>query len=550
MVNYTKNRWNNYDESKTFAENLENDAILTLEKALHIEQGIYNANRAIEVGDLRIAGDTETPSVKVKYNEDAILMDFVLPRTTLSNTEVNNIINKSKEEFLKLFSRVYVGDDPGIEPNANDVVFVLSQDGRSITSIKTFTKNVDGSMTENELSIKIGIGDILTDPNHQFISQEQLDKLNDIEAGANRYTHPSGDGNLHVPANGSTNNAKFLKSGSNPGEVSWEYLQKEDIQKALGYVPPKPSDITSSLADSQNDGLMSKENFIKLQGIEENANNYTHPNSHSADMILETNDKKFISQQEKEMLKYTSNDPTLSSLGGIGVGETFDNIPVNEMIDKLLHPYVPPVVSCTVTAPGNGGVYEYGVTTDITSVRVGVTRKSKDISKIEVFTTDDLSAPIGTQSEGIAKGGVFNFNINKRLSEINTGLKIRAKVTDVSGKSVTADSGAFYVVYPMFYGAMDDGTVLDDTSIRRLTKLVQTKQNRTLQFNSNNQKLVIAYPAIYGNITQIIDPNGFNITDTFTKYSVPLRFGEGSVDYFVYINDPSTVSDFNISIKY
>ena len=38
MVNYTKNRWNNYDDSKTFSENLENDAILTLEKANHMEQ--------------------------------------------------------------------------------------------------------------------------------------------------------------------------------------------------------------------------------------------------------------------------------------------------------------------------------------------------------------------------------------------------------------------------------------------------------------------------------------------------------------------------------
>ena len=550
MVNYTKNRWNNYDESKTFAENLENDAILTLEKALHIEKGIYDANRAIEVGDLRIANDTENPNVKVTYNEDAIILDFVLPRTTLSNAELKNIINNCKEEFVKLFSRVYVGDDPGIEPNANDVVFVLSQDGKSITSIKTFTKNIDGSITENELSIKISIDNILTDSTHQFISQEQLDKLESIEEGANKYTHPTGDGNLHVPANSTDNNGKFLKSGSNPGDISWQYLQKEDIVKALGYTPANPSDITSDLADSQTDGLMSKENFVKLQGIEEHANNYTHPNTHSADMILETTDKKFISTEEKDMLKYSSADPTLSSLGGIGVGETFENVPVNEMIDKLLHPYMPPVVSCSVTAPGNGGVYEYGVTTDITSVRVGVTRKSKDISKIEVFTTDDLSAPKATQSDGIAKGGTFNFNINKQISEITNALKIRAKVTDASGKSVTADSGAFYVIYPMFYGAMNDGTELNDQSIRKLTKLVQTKQNRVLTFNSNNQKLVIAYPASYGNISQLTDPNGFNITDTFTKYSVPLTFGENSVDYFVYINDPSTVSDFNISIKY
>lgn len=550
MVNYTKNRWNNYDESKTFAENLENDAILTLEKALHIEQGIYDANRAIEIGDLRIANDTETPSVKVTYNEDRIVIDFVLPRNSLSDTELKNIISKAKEEFVKIFSRICIGDDPGVEHNANDVVFMLSENGKSITGIKYFTKNVDGSITENELSIKIDIGNILTDPDHQFISQTQLDKLEGIEENANNYTHPEGDGNLHVPATGSENNNKFLKSGTNPGEISWKYLDKEDIRKALGYIPPDPSDIHSDLADSQKAGLLSPEDFVKLQGIEERANNYTHPNTHSADMILETNDKRFITREEKEMLKYTSMDPTLSSLGGIGVGETFDNIPVNEMIDKLLHPYMPPNVTCTVVTPSNGGTFEYGVVTDITSVKVIATKKSKDLSKIEVFSTDDLSAPLASQTDGIAGGGTFNFTINKQLSVLTDNLKIRAKVTDITGKSVTADSGSFNVVYPMFYGALDIDTELNEAAVRKLTKLVQTKQNRVLRFNANNQKLAIAYPASYGAITQIIDPNGFNITDTFTKYTVQLNFSDNSVDYFVYINDPSTVSDFNISIKY
>ena len=35
------------------------------------------------------------------------------------------------------------------------------------------------------------------------------------------YSHPSGDGNLHVPATSTTNNGKYLKAGSTAGSLSW-----------------------------------------------------------------------------------------------------------------------------------------------------------------------------------------------------------------------------------------------------------------------------------------------------------------------------------------
>ena len=38
---------------------------------------------------------------------------------------------------------------------------------------------------------------------------------------ANNYSHPSGDGNLHVPATSTTNNGKYLKAGSTAGSLSW-----------------------------------------------------------------------------------------------------------------------------------------------------------------------------------------------------------------------------------------------------------------------------------------------------------------------------------------
>ena len=47
-------------------------------------------------------------------------------------------------------------------------------------------------------------------------------KLNGIATNANYYIHPSGDGNLHVPATGTSNNGKVLTAGSTAGSLSWQ----------------------------------------------------------------------------------------------------------------------------------------------------------------------------------------------------------------------------------------------------------------------------------------------------------------------------------------
>lgn len=46
-------------------------------------------------------------------------------------------------------------------------------------------------------------------------------KLDGIAANANNYAHPTGDGNLHVPATSTTNNGRVLTAGSTAGSASW-----------------------------------------------------------------------------------------------------------------------------------------------------------------------------------------------------------------------------------------------------------------------------------------------------------------------------------------
>ena len=57
-----------------------------------------------------------------------------------------------------------------------------------------------------------------------FMSYADKAKLNAIATGANNYSHPTGDGNLHVPANGTANNGKYLQATATAGVYAWASL--------------------------------------------------------------------------------------------------------------------------------------------------------------------------------------------------------------------------------------------------------------------------------------------------------------------------------------
>lgn len=72
-----------------------------------------------------------------------------------------------------------------------------------------------------------------------FMSATDKSKLDGVTTGANNYTHPSGDGNLHVPATGTTNSGKVLKAGATAGSLGWGTLDKADV--GLGNAENKSS---------------------------------------------------------------------------------------------------------------------------------------------------------------------------------------------------------------------------------------------------------------------------------------------------------------------
>lgn len=57
-----------------------------------------------------------------------------------------------------------------------------------------------------------------------FMSSADKTKLDGVATNANNYVHPTTDGNLHVPATGTTNNGKALIAGSTAGSFAWTTL--------------------------------------------------------------------------------------------------------------------------------------------------------------------------------------------------------------------------------------------------------------------------------------------------------------------------------------
>ncbi|MDO4444702.1 MAG: hypothetical protein Q4C97_04100 [Bacillota bacterium] len=88
-----------------------------------------------------------------------------------------------------------------------------------------------------------------------LLSAADKAKLDGIAAGANKYTHPSGDGNQHVPATGTTNNGKLLQAGATAGSMQWVAPTKAMV--GLGNVD-NTSDANKPVSTAQQTALDKK----------------------------------------------------------------------------------------------------------------------------------------------------------------------------------------------------------------------------------------------------------------------------------------------------
>lgn len=245
---------------------------------------------------------------------------------------------------------------------------------------------------------------------------------------------------------------------------------------------------------------------------------------------------------------YSNSTPTVNAHGGIAAGSTFDNVPITDMLTRILYPWVAPVVTATSTP--NGGTFEKGTTQNVTAISTTITKKSARITNVEVFNgSTSLGAKTGSDLDTInnSGSGTLTFTVSVPVTASNT--KFTVKVTDADGKTTSANTGTFTFVYPYYYGVIDIGATVD---FANLAKIIQSKGAKSVNYTANNQKMVFATPTANGAIKKITDPNGFDVTGTFTQSAVSVIGLDGTAqDHYLYIaNDASTVTSFKMTFAH
>ena len=261
--------------------------------------------------------------------------------------------------------------------------------------------------------------------------------------------------------------------------------------------------------------------------------------------VLTLKDKKQGLKVVKNAIVDTYRELTMDASG---LATKVDNL--EKELDKLLNPYTPPVVSLSMERTPTNSILEKGTTVNISGLKTSITKKSENITKIAFFQDD---TELNSLTENIANGGTYTCSFDNALqidSDISNNY-FKIKVTDASNNVVTANTGGITFVYPYYFGTIDKDADINNDAFANFTKVIAAKGNNVHSYTSDNQCMIFAYPKNYGSLSTINDNNGFNLTDSFNIQEVDIECLDGTTQtYYVYKNEPSTVSNFNITFKY
>jgi hypothetical protein len=164
-----------------------------------------------------------------------------------------------------------------------------------------------------------------------------------------------------------------------------------------------------------------------------------------------------------------------------------------------------------------------------------------------ITLTSDFSSPTFTGADTTYDEPAFSVT-NSTGAEVSHTWTLG--VTDYQSSS-DSSSKTIRWVYPFFYG--EDTTDLSGgTGIENLTKNVSRKGDKTFGINATNEFIYFAYPASYGDLSIILDGNGFNVTSSFTKHTANVTPPVSGVarSYNIYKSNSVTTINQNFQFKF
>ena len=219
-------------------------------------------------------------------------------------------------------------------------------------------------------------------------------------------------------------------------------------------------------------------------------------------------------------LKYLAENRGSGGSGsGIASDVAYDNTAlanvdnVAEALDMIISElyYVAPKITSFTATPA-AGVFEVGTTISAPTFNWSY-NKAITSQTLTNFTLTDNTDRMATYDSDITSNKTFTLNAS-------------------DGKNNVSKSVSYTFVNPYYVG-VSSTEKKKKTDIKALTKKVEVKGNKTINYTTSQSYMVFAYPSSYGAISSIIDQNGFNVTDSFVRNTVTVN----SVEYYVYVSN-------------
>lgn len=279
---------------------------------------------------------------------------------------------------------------------------------------------------------------------------------------------------------------------------------------------------------------------------------------------------------------YTNSTQTPTTIGGILSGSSFSAQTMQQMFDLLLYPELfpsltSPSVSISLTVLSN---YEVGVSIPELSFNVNFNRGL--ISPAYGTTGFRSGLPISYNYVGsgltsysntgltdsrkiydyIVLPGSNNWYCNVSYSQGEQPLSSKGNNynTPLSSGSINTINRGFVGVYPFLYG-MSENILSESTLYNTLSlqgKIISVQGNKNVTLNDELKYIYFAYPATYSDLKTtggIIDQNGFDVTQSFTKYVYNVNSydltNNWTTSYKIYrSNDPTSVLNGTYQFKF
>ncbi|MCK9475577.1 MAG: hypothetical protein M0R46_06655 [Candidatus Muirbacterium halophilum] len=249
-----------------------------------------------------------------------------------------------------------------------------------------------------------------------------------------------------------------------------------------------------------------------------------------------------ISISQSSIPTYSSDIPSsATNLEGFPVGTTFSNVPLTEMWDTLLHPYIPPMLSLT----SGVGYREYGASNIVQlnwSVKASILPTQITVTGVNIPPTGLYMNGSLTASATQNVPTTFTMSVVDEKGTYNTSVNFTWRFAIYWGRTST-------FALPSMVISGSQPSWADGASYSSGKMLSTTFRGKFDGVNGAGQYLVFAWPTSFGEPTFVV--NGL-INTAFTKLgeSVPHTNQYGyNTTYDVWLTDTvqnSPISSFEI----